>query len=143
MSFIVRNTEWEQVIELILIKRNNMKEYPKKLCEFCKERNVNCNNGKYSERCVVCTFKKDKEKRKINYEIRTYEIICKKCGNKFKGKKTQKYCQNPCEYSELKKNHIENWLNKKEVRIGDNKKVAYSFFKKKYGPGKQYQACRG
>jgi len=74
------------------------------------------------------------------------EKICDKCKKYFTPKAVnQKYCQDPCVYGRSIKDANENWGNRKEkpyVRK-DETRVAYSFFRKKYGVNKRFKVVRG
>jgi len=117
----------------------------------------------YDKFCNPCFNEIDLEKRleknsllkeKLKEDLlKTTDRKCLECKKLFTTKnRRQSYCQNPCvskytlaDREKRGKSPAEIWVNKKEVirKKPDNEAVAYSFFRKKYGPGKQFRACRG
>ena len=77
------------------------------------------------------------------------KCYCKTCANEFiKKTNSQKYCRNPCKSKlEMRQEMTEQekWISKKEPKKNGvrNDIIEYSFFRKKYSPGKQFTACRG
>lgn len=119
------------------------------LCPRCETRNRKLYQGVYSRFCIPCTFDVEKEQARLKAREQRKEnkfSVCIHCGEKFeKYSSTQKQCRTEtCLRQQKKKTEEEKWLNKKEdTTRRDSDRVAYSFFRKKYGVSKIFKVCRG
>jgi hypothetical protein len=121
-----------------------MDKEEKILCTYCNENFLKHSNGQWAYTCVKCVSKRQAEIRRQKYvPVKMLKKECEICKKEFEtNNKKQKFCQDPCTYRT--RNEAEMWMNKKEnLTPRNNEAVAYSFFRKKYGPGKQFKVCRG
>jgi hypothetical protein len=134
-----------------------------KKCLECNERYVRFHKGKYVQFCSECEKEKKREnerekyKKKISEKEKKKDSIfnfhssyerCVECKNLFISHiDSLKLCSQIC----IDKNKIrkanEEWANKvydnSPKPRQDEAKIAYSFFKKKYGIKSRYTVCRG
>jgi len=118
-----------------------------KICPRCNEKQckvcyTNYSKDNFTEYCLSCMIIVKHEKRKKS-EYKVFNKICKCCNKEFTSEfHNSKFCKNPCKSM---KSQAQKWIDKKPAIANGirNDQIAYSFFRKKYGPGKQFQACRG
>ena len=117
-----------------------------KICTPCYHENL-------LERNASLRFKRDAKKSIWDDDAKALRnVICLKCKQNFiTNHKTRSFCRNPCVCPTEEKKAVrskmtltEKWLAPQPIRKRvDSNKVAYSFFRKKYGPGDQFRTCGG